>query len=59
MHALQQKHDTALQLAKMQNGEFRDVNFKFSKAKFDLMRMKDQAIGMLNGIMTTMGLGLD
>ena len=48
-----------MQLAQMQNGEFRDVNFKFAKAKFDLMRMKDQATGMLNGIMTTMGLGLD
>lgn len=59
MHVLQQKHDTALQLAQMQNGEFRDVNFKFAKARFDLLRMKDQAIGMLNGIMTTMGIGLD
>ena len=59
MHTLQQKHDTAMQLANMQNSEFRDVNHKFAKARFDLLRMKDQAVGMLNGIMTTMGLGLD
>ena len=59
MHTLQQKHDTAEQLAHLQNSEFREVNYKFSKAKFDLLRMRDQAVGMLNGIMNTMGLGLD
>ena len=59
MHALQQKHDTAEQLAHMQNGEFREVGFKFSKAKYSLNQMKDQAVGMLNAMMTTMGLGLD
>ena len=59
MHALQQKHDTAMQLANMQNQEFQDVNYKFAKARFDLLRMRDQATGMINGIMTTMGLGLD
>ena len=59
MHTLQQKHDVAKQLANMQNSEFQEVNFKFQKAEYDLLRMKDEAVGLINGVMTTMGLGLD